>query len=118
MNYEPLAIEITQDGGHHYRQIWRDDYAAVYEQRNAFDPFLVIERLAEDENRVFVKSRNPNMVSTKKAPQARPPSRETTSLKKIAIYPDTKKNQNLDYEVVRYGPKFFRQRHDKHGGLS
>jgi hypothetical protein len=29
MSYEPLPIEITQNGGHHYRQIWRDEHAAV-----------------------------------------------------------------------------------------
>ena len=46
MNYEPLPIEVTQNGGHHYRQIWRDDYAAVYEQRNAFGAFLGYEAIA------------------------------------------------------------------------
>ena len=45
-NYEPLPIEITQNGGHHYRQAWRDDYAAVYEQRNAFGAFLGYEAIA------------------------------------------------------------------------
>jgi hypothetical protein len=46
MNYEPLPIEITQNGGHHYRQVWRDDYAAVYEQRNPFGAFLGYEAIA------------------------------------------------------------------------
>jgi hypothetical protein len=46
MSYEPLPIEITQNGGHHYRQIWRDDHAAVYEQRNAFGAFLGYEAIA------------------------------------------------------------------------
>jgi hypothetical protein len=46
MNDEPLPIELTQNGGHHYRQVWRDDYAAVYEQRNAFGAFLGYEAIA------------------------------------------------------------------------
>jgi len=46
MSYESLPIEITQNGGHHYRQIWRDDRAAVYEQRNAFGAFLGYEAIA------------------------------------------------------------------------
>jgi hypothetical protein len=46
MNYEPLPIEITQNGGHHYRQVWRDKHAAVYEQRNAFGAFLGYEAIA------------------------------------------------------------------------
>ena len=46
MNYEPLPIEITQNGGHHYRQKWRDDYAAVYEQQNPFGAFLGYEAIA------------------------------------------------------------------------
>jgi hypothetical protein len=46
MSYEPLPIDITQNGGHHYHQIWRDDYAAVYEQRNAFGVFLGYEAIA------------------------------------------------------------------------
>ena len=46
MNYETLPIEVTQNGGHHYRQVWRDDYAAVYEQRNAFGAFLGYEVIA------------------------------------------------------------------------
>src|SRR6516165_9022974 len=46
MNYEPLPLEITQNGGHHYSQIWRDDYAAVYEQRNPFGAFLGYEVIA------------------------------------------------------------------------
>ena len=46
MSYAPLPIEITQNGGNHYRQIWRDDHAAVYEQRNAFAAFLGYEAIA------------------------------------------------------------------------
>lgn len=44
--YEPLPIEITQNGGHHYRQIWRDEHAAVYEQRNPFGAFIGYEAIA------------------------------------------------------------------------
>jgi hypothetical protein len=46
MSYEPLPIEITQNGGHYYRQIWRDEHAAVYEQRNAFGALLGYEAIA------------------------------------------------------------------------
>jgi hypothetical protein len=46
MNYQPLPIEITQNGGHHYRQVWRDDHAAVYAQRNAFGALLGYEAIA------------------------------------------------------------------------
>ncbi len=46
MNYELLPIEITQNGGHHYSQVWRDDHAAVDEQRNAFGAFLGYEAIA------------------------------------------------------------------------
>ena len=46
MNYEPLPTEITQNGGHRYHQVWRDDHAAVYEQRNAFGAFLGYEAIA------------------------------------------------------------------------
>jgi hypothetical protein len=46
VKYEPLPIEIVQNGGHHYRQIWRDDHAAVYEQRNAFGALLGYEAIA------------------------------------------------------------------------
>jgi hypothetical protein len=46
MNYEPLPLEVTQNGGHQYRQKWRDDYAAVYEQRNAFGAFIGYEAIA------------------------------------------------------------------------
>ena len=56
MNYKPLAIEITQNGGHHYRQIWRDDHAAIYEQRNAFGAFIGYEAIAikrQEASRVF-----------------------------------------------------------------
>ena len=45
-HYEPLPIKITQNGGHHYRQVWRDDYAAVYAQRNGFGAFLGFEAIA------------------------------------------------------------------------
>jgi len=44
--YQPLAIEIVQNGGHHYRQVWRDDHAAVYEQRNPFGAFIGYEAIA------------------------------------------------------------------------
>ena len=56
MGYEPLPIEVTQNGGHHYRQKWRDDYAAVYEQRNPFGAFLGYEAVAikrQEADRVF-----------------------------------------------------------------
>ena len=46
MNYEPLPLEITQSGGHHYRQKWRDEHAAVYEQRNPFGAFVGYEAIA------------------------------------------------------------------------
>jgi hypothetical protein len=46
MSYARLPIEITQNGGHHYRQIWRDEHAAIYEQRNAFGAFLGYEAIA------------------------------------------------------------------------
>jgi hypothetical protein len=45
-HYEPLPIKITQNGGHHYRQVWRDQYSAVYEQRNGFGAFLGYEAIA------------------------------------------------------------------------
>lgn len=78
----------------------------------------VIERLGRGKNSVFVESRSPNMVSTKKPPQAQPPSREMTFPEEIGTHPDTNENENLVYEVVRYEPKSFRQRHHKDGGLS
>ena len=56
MSYEPLPVEITQNGGHHYRQIWRDACAAVYEQRNPFGAFLGYEAIAikrQESCRVF-----------------------------------------------------------------
>ena len=56
MNYEPLPLEITQNGRHHYRQVWRDDYAAVYEQRNALGAFLGYEAIVikrQEQCRVF-----------------------------------------------------------------
>jgi len=40
MKYKSLPTEITQNCGHHYHQVWRDDHAAVYEQRNAFGVHL------------------------------------------------------------------------------
>ncbi len=46
MSPEPLTTEITQNGGHHYRQVWRDNYAAIYEQRNAFGAFIGYEAIA------------------------------------------------------------------------
>jgi hypothetical protein len=33
--YQKLPLELTQNGGHKYVQVWRDDHAAVYEQHNA-----------------------------------------------------------------------------------
>jgi hypothetical protein len=45
MKYEPLAIEITQNGGHHYRQVWRDENCAVYEQRGHYDQLLGYEAI-------------------------------------------------------------------------
>jgi hypothetical protein len=77
----------------------------------------VIESLGGGENRVFVKSRNPNMVSTKEPPQARPPSQRTIPLKEIATYPCTDESENRLYEVIRYEPKSSRERHQKNGGL-
>jgi hypothetical protein len=56
MKYEPLPIEITQNGGHHYRQVWRDEYTAVYEQRNAFGASIGYEAIAikrQEADRVF-----------------------------------------------------------------
>jgi hypothetical protein len=41
MSYAPLPTEITQN-----RQVWRSEYAAVYEQRNAFGAFLGYEAIA------------------------------------------------------------------------
>lgn len=43
MKYQCLPVEIVQNGGHHYRQLWRDEYAAIYEQRNAFRTLLGYE---------------------------------------------------------------------------
>jgi len=45
MKYEPLPVAITQNGGHHYRQVWRDGYAAVYEQRSAIGTLLGYEAI-------------------------------------------------------------------------
>ena len=33
MKYQPLAIDIVQNSGHHFRQVWRNEDAAVYEQK-------------------------------------------------------------------------------------
>ena len=33
--YQKLPLELTQNGGHRYVQVWRDDHAPVYEQHNA-----------------------------------------------------------------------------------
>lgn len=40
MKYQPLEKELTQNGGHHYTQIWRDENAAVYEQRGTSGKLL------------------------------------------------------------------------------
>ncbi len=75
----------------------------------------LIERLAEDENRVFVTSRNPNMVLTKKPPQAQTPSQRTMPLKEIATYPYIDEHENRRYEVIRCESKSFR--HEENGRL-
>lgn len=46
MNYEPLALDIKQNGGHDYHQVWRDDNAAVYEQRGHYGQLLGYESIA------------------------------------------------------------------------
>jgi hypothetical protein len=46
MKYKPLPVEITQNCGHHYHQVWRNNHAAVYEQRNAFGVHLGYEAIA------------------------------------------------------------------------
>jgi hypothetical protein len=56
-------------------------------------PIELLNGLGEGKNSVFVKSRNPNMVSAKKRLQAPPPPQKTTLLKS------------------------FRQRCQKNGGL-
>jgi hypothetical protein len=66
----------------------------------------------------FCEICNANMVSTKKRPQAQPPSQRTMPLKEMATYPYTDENENLLYEVGRYEPKPSRQMHQKNGGLS
>ena len=38
-DYEPLPIKITQKGGHDYREVWRDDYAAVLSSETVSEPF-------------------------------------------------------------------------------
>lgn len=45
MKYEPLALEITQNGGHKYKQVWRDEHAAVYEQRGAYGQLIGYEAI-------------------------------------------------------------------------
>jgi hypothetical protein len=45
MSYERLPIEVTQNEGHHYRQKWRGEHAAVYEQRNPFGAFVGYEAI-------------------------------------------------------------------------
>jgi hypothetical protein len=46
MKYRKLPIDITQNGGHHYKQVWRDEHAAVYEQYGAFGQFIGYEAIA------------------------------------------------------------------------
>jgi hypothetical protein len=43
MNYEPLPIEITQNGGHRYKQLGRNVDTAVYEQRGHYGQLLGYE---------------------------------------------------------------------------
>jgi len=45
LKYLPLAIEITQNGGHHYHQVWRDEHAAVYEQKGALRTVIGYEAI-------------------------------------------------------------------------
>lgn len=40
MKYQQLAKEMTQNGRHHYKQVWRDENAAVYEQYGMSGLFL------------------------------------------------------------------------------
>jgi hypothetical protein len=44
--YEPLPIELTMNGGHHYSQVWRNADAAVYEQRGHYQQLLGYEAIA------------------------------------------------------------------------
>ena len=56
--YEPLAIEITQNGGHCYRQVGRNDDTAVYEQLGHYGQLLgyeVIRIKKQDACRMFGK---------------------------------------------------------------
>jgi hypothetical protein len=92
MSYEPLSIKSPK-------------------------PAVIECLLAPGENRVSVKFRYPDMVSTERPPQAQPPSRETTSLKEFGTHPKTHESQNLLFEAARSEPKSFRQRHQKDGGL-
>jgi hypothetical protein len=45
MKYQPIAIEITQNGGHYYRQVWRTESHAIYEQRSRAGTFLGYEAI-------------------------------------------------------------------------
>jgi hypothetical protein len=45
MKYKPLPIDITQNGGHHYHQVWRDENCAVYEQRGHYNQLLGYEAI-------------------------------------------------------------------------
>jgi hypothetical protein len=96
MSYEPLPIESGKP-------------ALIVAQ--------IVEHLGGAENTVFVKSCTPNMVLTKKPLQARPASQRTMPLKETATYLDTDENENRPYEVIRYKPQSFRQRHEQNGGL-
>jgi hypothetical protein len=43
MNYEPLPVEITQNGGHRYKQLGRNVDTAVYEQHGHHGQLLGYE---------------------------------------------------------------------------
>lgn len=45
MKYQPLAVDIVQNGGHHYHQAWRDKDCAVYEQRGHYNQLLGYEAI-------------------------------------------------------------------------
>lgn len=56
--YEPLPLEITQNGGHKYRQVWRNERCAVYEQHGHYDQLLGYEAILikhQEAKRVFGK---------------------------------------------------------------
>ncbi len=61
MKYQPLPKKITQNGGHHYEQVWRDEHAAVYKQFGAFGQFIGYEAIA-------IKKTEPSEVFGKKYP--------------------------------------------------